>query len=379
MGEGGLEPPRGFPHWHLKPARLPFRHSPEWKRQRYHGTSPPTADGPLAAEPASPAAGRCRCVGERPSRSPLDGHASHWNGAWSVWSRACSPWLAHAIRPIELGRRLVREMDDQRSVDVKGRRVVPNDFTVLLAPKDYDGFAEIDDVLRTELVEAAREYARGEGYHFMGPVTSSCRSTSAEARPLRVHRLAAPSGRGRRAERPGSLVMPSGERIALADAPVTVGRLSECTIAAQRPERQPPPRRDPPLRERFVIIDLGLDQRHDRQWRRGSTARRRSATATSSLSARPTSVSRRPDPRPAGSPDHPAPCARPRPRHPQARPAGCSTSSSRASCGRCGRRCAPTGGVVASHTVNGSETRAAPVPSRAKAPKGRGAAASGDW
>ncbi len=30
MGEGGLEPPRPYEHWHLKPARLPFRHSPEW-------------------------------------------------------------------------------------------------------------------------------------------------------------------------------------------------------------------------------------------------------------------------------------------------------------------------------------------------------------
>ena len=29
MSEGGLEPPRPFEHWHLKPARLPFRHSPE--------------------------------------------------------------------------------------------------------------------------------------------------------------------------------------------------------------------------------------------------------------------------------------------------------------------------------------------------------------
>ena len=29
MGEGGLEPPRPYEHWHLKPARLPFRHSPE--------------------------------------------------------------------------------------------------------------------------------------------------------------------------------------------------------------------------------------------------------------------------------------------------------------------------------------------------------------
>jgi site-specific DNA recombinase len=29
VGEGGLEPPRPYGHWHLKPARLPFRHSPE--------------------------------------------------------------------------------------------------------------------------------------------------------------------------------------------------------------------------------------------------------------------------------------------------------------------------------------------------------------
>jgi hypothetical protein len=29
VGEGGLEPPRPEGHWHLKPARLPFRHSPK--------------------------------------------------------------------------------------------------------------------------------------------------------------------------------------------------------------------------------------------------------------------------------------------------------------------------------------------------------------
>ena len=62
------------------------------------------------------------------------------------------------IRPIELGRRLVREMDDQRSVDVKGRRVVPNDFVIKLSQRDFEGFAGIYDVLQTELVEAAREH-----------------------------------------------------------------------------------------------------------------------------------------------------------------------------------------------------------------------------
>ena len=33
--EGGLEPPRPYEHWHLKPARLPFRHSREYAPEPY--------------------------------------------------------------------------------------------------------------------------------------------------------------------------------------------------------------------------------------------------------------------------------------------------------------------------------------------------------
>lgn len=45
MGEGGLEPPRPEGHWHLKPARLPFRHSPQRPRQLITiGTPPPNRD-----------------------------------------------------------------------------------------------------------------------------------------------------------------------------------------------------------------------------------------------------------------------------------------------------------------------------------------------
>ncbi len=35
----------------------------------------------------------------------------------------------NSLKPIELGRRIIRIMDDQRTVDVKGRRVVPNSST----------------------------------------------------------------------------------------------------------------------------------------------------------------------------------------------------------------------------------------------------------
>lgn len=85
----------------------------------------------------------------------------------SVFSRSSRN---STIRPVELGRRLLREMDDHRSVDVKGRRIVPNIFTFHLSPRDHAGFADIEHALVHELGEAAREYARDEGYHFVGPV-----------------------------------------------------------------------------------------------------------------------------------------------------------------------------------------------------------------
>ncbi len=160
-----------------------------------------------------------------------------------------------AIRPIELGRRLVREMDDQRSVDVKGRRVVPNDFKIQLNPRDLDGFSDIRDVLQAELVEAAREYAREEGYHFMGPVRVDLVPDEA-MRPGRFVVLATlrQSSGGVGA---GSLVLPSGQRIALGDRPVTIGRMTECTVPLndQNVSRRHAEIR--PGRGAYVVNDLG--------------------------------------------------------------------------------------------------------------------------
>ncbi|MDG2233837.1 MAG: DUF3662 and FHA domain-containing protein [Ilumatobacter sp.] len=133
-----------------------------------------------------------------------------------------------SIRPIELGRRLVREMDDNRSVDVKGRRIVPNDFTVLLSPTDHAGFSDIEDALTTELGEAAREYAREESYHFMGPVLVKLMVDN-NLKPGRFgissQLKQAAGGLGA-----GSLVLPSGQRVALGEHVTTVGRLPESTI-----------------------------------------------------------------------------------------------------------------------------------------------------
>lgn len=160
-----------------------------------------------------------------------------------------------SIRPIELGRRLVREMDDNRSVDVKGRRIVPNDFTVMLNAADHAGFGDIENALVAELAEAAREYAREEGYHFMGPVTVQL----AVDNNLRGGRFNIVSQLKQAATGPGtgSLVLPSGERVYVNDKPVTIGRLPECAVAVNDSNIS---RRHAEVRAgatAYVVVDLG--------------------------------------------------------------------------------------------------------------------------
>lgn len=161
----------------------------------------------------------------------------------------------NSVKPIELGRKLLREMDDQRSVDVKGRRIVPNDFEFVLSSTDHVGFSDIEDALVTELVEAAREYARDEGYYFMGPVQVHL-SIDNDLKPGRFRVVAqlkqAPGG-----SHVASLVLPSGERLPLRDVPITIGRLSECqvTVVDSNVSRRHAELR--PVAHGWLVTDLG--------------------------------------------------------------------------------------------------------------------------
>ncbi len=67
------------------------------------------------------------------------------------------------VQPVELARKLVKEMDDHRNVSVS-RVYVPNEYTVYLAPGDREQFEGYEDELRQELAEYLSEHARREGY-----------------------------------------------------------------------------------------------------------------------------------------------------------------------------------------------------------------------
>ena len=159
------------------------------------------------------------------------------------------------IRPVELGRRLVREMDDNRSVDVRGRTVVPNQFTVEVSEADHERFAEVSGSLERELAEAAREHARDEGYVFMGPV--SVHLEVSERQHTGAFQITGRMREGTGGVGAGSLVLPTGERLALGEAVVTIGRRPESTIQLGDPNVSRNHAEIRPHGNSWIVVDLG--------------------------------------------------------------------------------------------------------------------------
>ncbi len=72
------------------------------------------------------------------------------------------------VQPVELARKLVKEMDDHRSVSIS-RVYVPNEYTIYLSPGDREQFSSFEDSLREELQDYLAEHARRERYMLLTP------------------------------------------------------------------------------------------------------------------------------------------------------------------------------------------------------------------
>ena len=74
------------------------------------------------------------------------------------------------LQPVEVASAIQREMDDRAAIVAQGRTLVPNDFVVEVAEDDYARLDVYADSLGIELATLAREYAKEQGYSFVGPV-----------------------------------------------------------------------------------------------------------------------------------------------------------------------------------------------------------------
>ena len=72
------------------------------------------------------------------------------------------------VQPVELARKLAKEMDEHRSVSVS-RVYVPNEYTVYLSSADRQQFASYEGSLVGELQEYLTEHARREAYALLTP------------------------------------------------------------------------------------------------------------------------------------------------------------------------------------------------------------------
>jgi len=83
-----------------------------------------------------------------------------------------------AIRPIEIGRRLLRAVDAGRTTGADGHTVAPNVFSIHLNGRDRSGFGDLEKPLIAELVEAAEQYVADEGFTTVGDIAVSLTTDS---------------------------------------------------------------------------------------------------------------------------------------------------------------------------------------------------------
>jgi len=67
------------------------------------------------------------------------------------------------VAPVELARKLAKEMDNHRTISVS-RVYVPNEYTVYLSPDDREQFETYESNLKAELQEYLADHARREQY-----------------------------------------------------------------------------------------------------------------------------------------------------------------------------------------------------------------------
>ena len=93
------------------------------------------------------------------------------------------------VQPVELARKLIKEMDDHRNVSVS-RVYVPNEYTVFLSPGDREQFSSYELQLTDELAEYLAEHARRENYVLLDAAARGARHRRRPRRRRLRHRHA---------------------------------------------------------------------------------------------------------------------------------------------------------------------------------------------
>ena len=188
------------------------------------------------------------------------------------------------VQPIEIARKLAKEMDDSKTVSIS-RTYVPNQYTVYLSPQDRQQFEGWEDAARKELSDYLLQYARDGGmtlttrptvdfatddrlglgeFGIQAMLIQAPEDEQAEPQQADfghtmvyspsqdVRRLEPQHSQGARA-----LLVGAGKRTVLSGARILIGRSRECDIQLDDPNTS---RRHAEVRregDAWVVADLG--------------------------------------------------------------------------------------------------------------------------
>lgn len=131
------------------------------------------------------------------------------------------------LQPVELARRLTREVDAHRSVSARGT-VAPNHAVITLSEIDAQRFESFADALVRELEEAMREHARDRMYRFLGPVQVELFQDPDFRKSEFTMDVEVRQGPGGMPA--AALVLGDGSRIAVGEDAIIIGRAPECDL-----------------------------------------------------------------------------------------------------------------------------------------------------
>ncbi len=191
------------------------------------------------------------------------------------------------VRPVEIARKLAREMEEHKSFSVS-RTYVPNEYRVFLSPRDRQRFADYEEALASELSGYLLEHARRERlvmlsrptiefetddrlglgeFGIQTRVVQPAQEPEAEPAPAEqsgrtmvysaAGRVAEPLEERARERRVTALLLLDGRRLIVGPAGVTLGRSSRCDVVLDDANVS---RQHAELRPRggsWVLTDLG--------------------------------------------------------------------------------------------------------------------------
>ena len=99
-------------------------------------------------------------------------------GLERVVNGAFAKTFKSGLQPLEVTAALRRELDTKAAVVARDRILVPNDFTVRLAPDDYARMTGLGPALIDEFTQLVQQHAAAQHYSFAGGISIVCSATS---------------------------------------------------------------------------------------------------------------------------------------------------------------------------------------------------------